>query len=398
MGFGTVQVGRLRLREAHTPAAETFDSAVRKLTVTGQEASPGLSPADVGTVQDDILGLPGLFLPVTFTDKRDRDGYYLVSDTTASLMSWNGEVVTCDWTINLVRAGADSEIDLESRMAGGLTHDNEHSVTGERWHAPPIGHTAYWSADTTPSTMTRQSEDGDITIYRGVPVGVNPRFACPVAAYPAGRVRFLDALERERSGVRMAVEQVGWTLTNALTRVRWDATGLKVSAWDGSGWEQKPFQVTVAGEPLRTPDHATVIRNDYECVIVRLLWSRAVAGRTGCDVTLRRGSRLPEFFLYASPAATLSVGLELPEATTSAAGYIVASSNDVAGNKYMIGSAGDFTPDTINAAISVTSAASLDFVAGLVVGGSSAPTGDGAAVLYQQFIGFPPELVRGARR
>lgn len=402
MGFGTVQVGRLRLREALTPATEAFDgmSGGRKLSITGQEASPPLSIADVAAVHDDVLGLPGSFVPVTFTDKADRNGYYQVTDANASLTAWGSEVVTCDWTIGLARVGADSEVDVESRLAGPLTRSNTHAGSGERWHAPPVGHTAYWSAATVPSTMVRTGADGAMTVYRGVPVGVNPRFACPVDAYELGRVRFLDALGRERSGVRWAVDPVGWELSNSLTRVTWDAVGLKVAAWDPASevWESKGFAVTVSGTTLRTPDHATVIRNDYEVVIVRLLWSLPVAGRTSVDVTLRRGARLAEFYVSASPAGTITAGLEVVEATTAGSGWITATSNDPAGNRYMVASAGTFTASTPTAKISVSSASNMDFAAGLVVGGSSAVSGDGASALYAQLLGSAPERVQGIRR
>jgi len=401
-GFGTVRVGRLALREAYTPASESTDptSGARKLTISGQEAAPALSVADVAAVHDDIMGLSGLFVPVTFTDKAARNGYYQVTDTNATLNAWGSEVVTCDWSIGLQRVGADSEVDVESRLAGPLTHSNTHSATGERWHAPPIGHTSYWSAATVPSTMTRTGSDGAMTIYRGVPVGVNPRFVCPVSSYGLGRVRFLDALGRERSGVRMAVDPVGWELSNNLVRVTWDAVGLKVAAWDPAAelWEQKGFTVTVSGTTLRTPDETTVIRNDFEAVTIRLLWTLPVAGRSGVDVTLRRGSRLAEFFVTASPAGTITAALEVVEATSAANGWITATNNDVAGNRFMICSAGTYTASTPNARISVTSASSLDFAAGLVVGGGSAAAGDDAATLYAMYLGAAPELVRGARR
>lgn len=403
MGFGTVRVGRLILREAYQPAAESFDGMTgggRKLAIAGQEASPPLSVADVGAIHDDIMGLQGMFLPVTFTDKADRNGYYLVTDSTATLNAWGTEVVTCDWTISLSRVGAGSEVDVESRLGNAQTRDNTHGGTGERWHAPPIGHTAYWSAATTPSTMTRTGSDGPMTVYRGVPVGVNPRFACPVEDYPAGRARFLDALGRERSGIRMAVDPVGWELSNSLARVVWDAGGLKIACWDAAAgvWETKRFLVTVGGTTLETPDHATLVRNDFEVVILRLLWSLPVAGRSGVDITLRRGARLAEFYVTASPAGTITAGLETPESTTSGAGWITASSNDLAGNRFIVCSAGSYTASTPTSKISVTSAAAMDFAAGLVVGGSSAVSGDGASALYSQYLGTVPERVQGARR
>lgn len=397
MAFGTVTIGRLALREALVPAPEKADaSGGSTLTLSGQEASPLSTVAVVEAIQADVRGLAGAFVPVTFTDKANLDGYYQVADVSAELMNWNDEVVTCAWSVGLERVGSDAEVDVEARLAGPLTRTNSFSATGERWHAPPIGHTAYWSSSTTPSTMTRTSADGAITVYRGVPVSTSPRYACPVEAFMAGRVRILDA-SRERVGTRWEVSPTGWQLDNALVRVTVSGGFLSVASWTSGAWAAKGWDVLVNAVSMGAPSGATVLRNDPECVILRLLWPLTV-GRVTCDVVLRRGARLVELYVRTAASSTIKVVRTSTEAGTAGTGYVRATSNDANGNRYVIGSALTHTADTTIGGLSKTTTTTLDAAIGVELAGSSAVTGDTAATLYAQYLGSAAESVRGARR
>lgn len=402
MTFGTITVGRVTLREAITPAQEQTDaSGAVSISLTGQEAGssvPGRFPLDrdeLAALQADIRGLAGEFVPVRFTDKHGLDGYYVVSQSSADLLDWQGEMVTCDWSIGLVRVGSDTEVDVESRLAGPQTRVNDFEVTGERWHAPPIGHSAYWSGASTPSTMTRVTAEGVLTVYRSVPILTSPRYACPVETYLAGRARILDH-GRERTGIDWDVSPAGWEVSNALVRVTVAGGTLSVASWGATGWAEKGWDVLLDGTGLGAPDAATVIRNDPECVILRLLWSLTV-GRVTCDLTLRRGARLVEAFIRSSTSATLKVARTSAEAGTAGTGYIRASSNDATGNRYFLCSARTHTVD-VNGGISRSSTTSLDVGIGVESGGSSAVPGDQAANLLAQYLGSPAERTSGARR
>ena len=141
-----------------------------------------------------------------------------------------------------------------------------------------------------------------------------------------------------------------------------------------------------------------MLRNDYEAAVVRLMKARA-PGRSTLDLTLRRGARAVEGYLQTDVSATLSASLATLENTTSfaSAGYVVATSNDAAGNKYTAGSARNFT---VHASGGVTKAAAtaLDFYLGAVVNGSSAASGDTAIDLRNQYVASLPERVYGVRR
>ncbi|MEV8439188.1 hypothetical protein AB0425_17575 [Actinosynnema sp. NPDC051121] len=401
MTFGTVQVGRLPLREASTPFDDKINasSGVRTVSISGQEALPPRTLAEIVRYQDDVNGLMGALVPVTWTDKSSRDGYYQVRDVGAKLMDWQGEVITCDWNLTLERHGTDSEVDLESRLGGAATRNNSFAATGERWHAPPIGHYAYWTGSTQPSTVTRTGADGAMTVYRGVPGDVAPRWGCPVGSYLNGRVRIVDADDLERSGTECPLAAADWELHNGLVRVRpLSSSGvLEVSAYTGGAWRAKSWDMLAGGGSLGAADAVTVLHNEPELVVLRLLWSQA-PGRVTADVTLRRGSRFAELYVQAAFSTTLKVVLATPEAGTAGTGYVRASANDGDHNRFIVGSALTHTADTANGGLSLAATTTLDAFVGVIADGSSAVAGDQAADLYAQYLGAPAESVTAVRR
>lgn len=422
--FGSIALGRLTLREALSVASETGGSSGRALKLTGQEAIPALTSAQLAAVQDDITGLVGDMVPATFTVKADRNGYWLVTDAQADLMNWQGELVTCTWQLTLTRVGSDTEVDLESRLSGSLARSNTFGVTGERVHCPPIGHYGYYTGPTIPSVLVRTGSDGAMLIYRGVPTGINPRWGCPVSTYLAGRVRFLDAHGIERSGTAFPVRPLNpplvpaedltpsstlvpaagaatvWTLHNTLVKVTPATTGgtLIISAWTGGAWRDKTWDVVIGGISLGIPDTITVLRNEPEIVVVRLLRSQN-PGRATIDLTLRRGHRAVEVYVQAATSTTVKLVLTSAETGTNAnAGYVTATSDDSDGNRYVIGSANTFTADVVNGGISNTSTTALDAFIGVQAGGAAALSGDTAADLFKAYVGAPSETVQAVRR
>jgi hypothetical protein len=422
--FGSITLGRLTLREALSAASETGGGSGRTMKLSGQEAVPALTSAQLTQVQDDLPGSIGSMLPVAFTQKTDRDGYWILSDAQADLMNWNGELVTCTWQATLQRVGSDTEVDLESRLSGSLARSNAYSAIGERVHCPPIGHYGYYTGSTLPSVLVRTGSDGAMFVYRGVPTDVNPRWGCAVSTYLAGRVRFLDAHNLERAGTAFPVRPLFaaltpaedltpssttipaagaatvWTLHNTLVKITPATAGtgtLVISAWTGGGWRDKTWDVLIGGVSLGTPDTITVLRNEPEIVVVRLLRSQS-PGRATIDLTLRRGHRAVEVYVQAASSATVKLVLTSAETGTAAAGYVTASGNDGAGNRYVIGSASLFTADTTNGGISATSTTVLDAFIGIQAGGASAVPGDTAADLFAAYIAAPSETVQAVRR
>jgi hypothetical protein len=403
--FSTIQLGRLALTELpQNPATEALSSLTmatsgRLLHLIGQEFLQTSSIAKLAAMQDDLEGgvAYGALIPVTFGDKVDRNGYYLLYGATNSLANWNNETIVNDWTADIQYVGRDTEVDLESRVSGPLTVQNSFSLTGVTWNAPPIGHYGFWSGSTTPSLISRTGADGVVKVWDGLALQNTYRWGCPVGSYAGGRARILSS-GIERSGVNVVLTQGAWEVQNSLVRVRPLPGGgvIEVASYSGGAFQPKAWDVQIGGVSLGAMDSATVLRNDYECAVIRLLRDTN-PGRVTVDLTIRRGSRFVELYVQTAVGAIIKVVRATAEAGTSATGTVTATSNDSAGNRYTVGSAHAFTADTTNGGISLAATA-MDAYIGCVIGGSGAATGDAAADLLAQYAGRRSEYVQAVRR
>lgn len=400
--WGSIQLSRTLLRETFTATEQGGD---RNLNLAGQESMPPLTRAQLVAVHDNINALQGQQpIPVTFTDKPERNGYYQVTSCASALNEWKNEALTADWTIALDRLGTVGEVDLQSRLTG-VVRINDFALTGERWHAPPIGHFGYYTGASNPTTMTRTGADGAMTVYRSVPTGVIPRWGCDPTNYLKGRARITDtttpATPIELEGTERAVPATAWALSNGLVNITPSASAsLDVQAYTSGAWHSKLWNVSVAGSgaSITSWDSASLLRNDAEQVIVRLTKSLS-PGRATLDLSLRRGSRFVEGYLQTGAAATLAAYRSTLETNTSfaASGYVTATANDSDGNRFAVGSARSFTAHT-NGGITKTAVTALDFWIGVVAGGGSPAAGDAATDLRAQYIACLPEATYAVRR
>lgn len=397
--WGDLTIGRIPLRETFVATEGGGDS--RSLDLEGQESYPPLTRAQVIARHDGINALiAGQCIPVTFTDKPERNGYYTVKNSGSTYLEYLNEMVTADWKVSLERVGSDAETDLQSRLTGAVRL-NDFSLTGERWHAPPIGHYGYYTGSSNPTTMTRTGADGAITVYRSVPANVSPRWGCLPTNYLAGRVKATTTGGQEVYGVDVPLAATGWSLTNGLVNVTTSASAtLDVQAYTGGAYHSKLWNVSVAGSAssIISWDGATLLRNDPEMAILRLTKSLS-PGRATLDLTLRRGSRFVEGFLQTGTSATLAAYRSTLETNTSfaASGYVTATADDSDSNRFAVGSARTFTAHA-NGGVTKSSATSLDFWIGVAAGGGSAVSGDAATDLRNQYTACMPEAVYGVRR
>lgn len=369
--WGDLQLGRIPLRE--TFVATEAGGGDRTLALAGQESYPPLTRAQVVARHDGINSLnAGDLLAVTFTDKPERNGYYTIKTAASTYTEYLNDTVTADWTVTLGRLGSDSETDLQSRLTGAIRL-NDFVLTGERWHAPPIGHYGYYTGATNPTTMTRTGADGTITIYRTIPTGVSPRWGCPPTSYLAGRVRLTTTGGQEVYGTDVPLTATGWALTNGLVNITPTASAgvIDVQSYTAGAWHSKPWNITIGGTNAATWNAATILRNDPEQCILRLIAARS-PGRVTLDLTLRRGSRTVEGYLQSGSAATLAVYLATAETVTSfaGAGYVTATNDDADGNHFVAGSARTFTSHA-NGGVSKAAATALDFWLGVVASQST---------------------------
>ena len=402
--WGVAQIGRVYLSETYTLSEQhNAGTKERSIQISGQDFTTWRShtDTDVRRSQEDVLGLADQLVWVVFQNKTEQNGYYQVHDVGADLLEWPGEARSFNWSFILKKFGPDSAVDLESRL-GAAVRSNNFALTGERWHAPPIGHYAYFTGSTLPaSTMSRTSQDGAISVYRGIPAAINPRWGSPVASYAGGRVRILTD-GYERNGTVLRATATNWELSNGLVRVlHLTSNGmLQISSWGGAAWETKAWHIARGGATtsLGTFDQMSVTRNDPELCTVRLM-KNASPGRTLVDLTLRRGSRFVEVYVQTDTASTLGAYLQTTEAASdqTATGYVTASGNDADGNRFIVGSSKTVTYTT-NQGISKAAVTGLDMYIGSVVDGGSAVAGDAAVDLRNQYIGAVSEMVVAVRR
>jgi hypothetical protein len=405
--WGTLVIGRLTLREGFTAEpARNASTGDRTLTLTGEESSPPLTLLEVKQRNEDILGLLNRYVPVTFTDKTDHNGFYWVNDVNAgTLTNWGDEVVKFAWQLQLVRVGPANAVDYSSRLTG-VARTNDFGLSGERWHAPAASAYAYFTGvGSQPSgTVARPiSDGGSITVYRGVPASANPRWGTTTADVQKGRVRLLatsnggSAVERTGTNLAIAAASGSWSLENALVRVGQGAGGsatLTIGAWNGTSWGSIDWSVSVTASAtggITSWDAVTVLRNDYELATVRLLKATAAAsgaGRALLDLTLRRGSRFVEATLQTDASTTVGVYRPTAEAGTAPAsgGHVTATANDGAGNRYIVISPRTFTAQTTQGGVTKAAVTRFDFGLGSVVGGSGALSGDAASAMVSQYL------------
>jgi hypothetical protein len=397
-GYGEIRVGRFYVVEME----KVTESTDGKLGITGQESSPPTTPEMVTFLHGQVAGLQeGRLVPVIFEDKEKRNGYYAVAQASSELTDYQGEVLLADWSIDLERHGSDAEVDIQTRLTGAI-RQNDFTLTGTRWHAPAIGHYGYYTGSTNPSgSVTRASADGNIKVWLGIPSDIHPKWGCAVEDFYGGRVRITDTLEvtseNEVEGINRQISASGWTLDNGLLRIAPSGSGnkLNVQYYTGSAWVDNVWKLQVDGSDINAFSSATILRNDFEQCVIRLVASVSTGGRQTIDLSLRRGARFVEGYMQNSTSATLKVAPDNTTSSSSGTGYQIASSGT---HRPAVGSARTFTVDNTNGGISKSSTLALDFWLGVVINAASPATGDSVTNLRDQFIATLPEITYAVRR
>lgn len=401
-GFGEIAIDRIYVIEKEL-AKETNE---KKMSLAGQESSPPTTVALCTFIHGQISAMEqGKLVPVVFRDKTERDAYYTVDNTGSELTDYQGEVATADWTIELIRAGSDSEVDIQSRLSGA-TRNNDFSLTGERWHAPAIGHYAYYTGTTSPSAVTRTTDDStSVTVYRNIPTGAQPKWGCPVAMYKNGRVRVTDNkwvnTENEIEGINQSLSVTGWGMTNGLVNVTPTSSAgvFTIGIYDGSAYQNTNWKVQVDGTNITAIKSVTLLRNDFEQCIVRTVINTAGGiGRHTLDLTLRRGSYFVEGYLQTSASGTLKVSTVNATTASSATPGTVTATTASSNIKPTCGSARTFTADLTNCGLSKAATTTLDFWLSATIGSGSGSTGATATNLRDQYIGCLAEITYAVRR
>lgn len=396
MSWGTVTLGALALKETYTISDNLNETTgVRKVAISGRETNGWMTRDRLREIAEDMLSLRSRYLPVTFSNKTDRDGYYRIEDVNVSVLDWDANGVALDWSMDLSYLGPDNAVDVESRLTH-VVRANSGGLSGERWHAPPAGHFGYYVGSSLPATVSRTGEDGTVKVYRSIPA-VSPRYGCPVDGFMVGRARVLaGGVERFGTGIRMA--STGWEVSNGLVRVRpstMAGTTLLVGVWADGVWRDRDWDLRLSNDVLLPGTHftgVTVIQNLPQLVTLRLIAGQPSNGaRVVLDLSVRRGARTIEGHLQRISAGDITATLDVAETWTLTGGYASANAADAFGFRWAAGSSKAVTLASPNGGISLAAATSLDFWIGAQV--PSADPGNSVATLHAQYIAVAGENV-----
>lgn len=380
------------------------------ITQDGDRFSVGIDviPTSAGDLhhakaqRQQILGLVNdddPIVPVTWTEDSTFDGYYRVVGSScepAEAYLNNGWMRA---KIDLERVDGYSAPLLESTLTS-VVRTNAHGITTASavpvWAYPQSAVEAWWSGGGT--IYSRTSADGTLNVHRrGVPpLKETARY------YIAPASRYVGAATIEASyngtyrnviGAQLPAAYNTWRLSNGLIRITQPTTTtIAISCYDGSQWDTaKSFQfggATTAGAvtALSTP---RIVRNSPEAVGIRL--SVAVNygigwGTQFMDLVVKRGARFVECVLDSTSQSDYYVEPASSEAGTALTGGFRATSNDAAGNRYVLASPLAQTNTLASGRLKATSTVNtFPFMIGLEVAGSGAATVDAAQELIYQY-------------
>jgi hypothetical protein len=368
-----------------------------------------------------MLGLP---VAVTYNVDSSVDGYYYQRtadiDSQVRDVSLNG-TGRFRFSIVLDLIGTEGQVELQSLITSTVLA-NDHGVTTAEstpFLAPPIGHLAFKAGSATfPTQRSRTTADSATALdwYDDVDTASDPTWSCAPSSYYDGAAKVYVS-SFLRAGLDAPNDPADFELSNGLVRVKPGTTGsasngqIEIETYDGSSWDSPIVYGVYYNATTEIPawHYTTVLENTAEEVRLRLV--RDANDTEGSrahylDITVRRGAPMA-FFYYTwnGSAHNIQVRRASNEAATAitptgaASTFgIRATSNDGDGNRYVMACPSTQTQDLTNGRIQKSSATNMHFMLGAEIGGSGAGTGDTAAEMMLQYIGWVSEQVRAVRR
>lgn len=383
-------------------ASRTIRGSDRVVTISGTIATSTL--AEGVAIREELMALPEMSpVPITWDVDSSIDGFYQIDDVSAQ------DLIITDrpyirFNLNAIRLGTDADLAFRSVISSVL-RTNDHGVDAaeaEPFHAPSAGHSAYSAV--VASSVTRENEDASIVVYRDISE-TRPIWSVPASGFLDGAARVV-VNSYTRSGRTTLNDPLDWILTNGNCRVQPVASSsrLSVEAYDPTSWEAKEWALLKDAAELPQWEWMSILRNDPEECIIRLEASVTGGGKNTLDLSLRRGSRFVVGYLSLPSSGTILVKRSSNEAGTAitptgatSAVAVRATSDDGAGNRYVVGAALSHSDDLTAGGVS-KSAAALGFFIGAEKDGSLAASGDQAADLCLQYLGLVAETVKALRR
>jgi len=412
----TITIGRMTFT---SPASINFSSVQdgsrnsmdRTVAMSGRFVADNIAAAKV--LRDELIsmGNSNLILPFTYEGDDTFKGYTKISSVTVDSSKLGSGLF--NYSFSLEVKGRESEMIFESNMSGALV-TNSHSITSTTyapWHALPVN--AYnYKHDEAPIDVTRASENGNVAFYYDTNLRDKAAqwIVAPSDYYKGAAKIIID--NTTMTGYLNKNNPTGVTISNGIIRITSGSTSdesrFTTQFYDNGSWvSDKEIALTYGSS--RTDwnlwNTVQILRNEpHECVVRFATYSDDNGdGRLTVDVSLKRGAHHASIVASQGPtsdrSATSRINLEVTDnggTFSEDTGYMIESSTDGAGQKFMIGSPQGYTADTSNKLIHLSTSQFKAFV-GYVYNADSPQDIDAADAVRDQYLQSLYENVRLVR-
>ena len=404
----TITIGRLTF----TSPASLSDSRsgnTHTMNINGVLAPDTLAEAKY--IRDELIACANGYYTVPFIWQGDTSVSGYVKVLGASVNTNKVIIGGYQYSIELEFLGNMGEVEFESQFSGGLIQ-NDHSITSttSQFYAGPVDSFSH-EHGSLPSTFARVGEDGTTFIrFSSSLKNHNAKYltdpadyyknACEVFTDDVGDVNRLrwgmESPNRSPSSTKIQNGLVQMTFVNNTAQSRFI-----IKSYDTDGYKSSTeFAVSRGASATEWQGWRSIqiLKNDPEVCTVRLgsyYDATAKDKRLTFDVTLRRGARHFSIVATQYSSAQFNIRPTTTTAYTDNTSFAITTSNDIDGNKIILGSPQNFDVDTSNGGINSTAnTATLKAFIGYEFNGSSATSEDQATKVRDQYLDNIFEVVR----
>ena len=359
------------------------------------------------------MGNSDLILPITYEGDTTLVGYGKITSMDVSPLKLATGYF--GYSIGFEMKGRPSEMIFESNMSGALL-TNSHSVTvGDTtyapWHALPVN--AYnYKNDSLPTPVLRATETGNIAFFYDPDLRTYASnwIVEPADFYKGSAKITMDSTVK--AGYLTANTPTGVEISNGIIKITSGSTTnesrFDLSFYDNGSWtSNREIEISSGSSQTQWNVWKTVqiLRNEpQECVVRFVTYSDDTYGdgRLTVDVSLKRGAHHASIVISEAGTATRSADtrknlrMVTSNAMSAATGYIVESSADGSGQKFMMGSPQGFTAVASSRLIHLASSQVKTFV-GYVYNASSPAAHNAGDAIRNQYLEGLYENIRLVR-
>lgn len=371
----TMTIGRITftspnsIRESSIQTGQR-NSLDRSFSFNGTLCGTGSGQAYIDSskkLRDELIsmGNSDLLLPITYEGDTTMEGFGKITSMDVSPVKLATGYFS--YQIGFEMKGRPSEMMFESNMSGALIQ-NSHSITTASttyapWHAVPVN-TYNYKNDSRPVGVTRSTENGNLSFFYDADLRTYSSnwIINPVDYYKGAAKVTIDSTVK--SGYLTRNLPTGVELSNGIIKITsgstTDQSRFTLSFYD-NGVYVSDREIAISSGSSETEwnvwQTVQILRNEPQEVVVRFTsYSDDTFGdgRLTVDLGLKRGAHHVSMVISeggtSDRTANTRKNLKLITANTVAdsTGYMIESSTDASGQKFMIGSPQGYTADTTN--------------------------------------------------